>query len=84
MSAIFDLEQQMLDFANVTKDIDLVTKYFLDSSEWHDHISPKATDAMINKYLAIKELYEIKFNEMWETFDQVCKEYHENAKIRSA
>ena len=80
MSAIFDLEQQMLDFANVTKDIDLVTRYFLDSSEWNDHISPKATDAMINKYFAIKELYEIKFDEMWETFDQVCKEYHKRGK----
>ena len=82
--SIFDLEQQMLDFANVTKDIDLVTRYFMDSSEWHDHISPKASDAMINKYLAIKELYEIKFDEMWGAFDKVCKEYHENAKIRSA
>ena len=80
MSAIFDLEQQILDFSNVTNDIDLVTRYFMDGSEWHDHISPKASDAMINKYFAIKELYEIKFNEMWETFEQVSKEYHAKHK----
>ena len=49
----------------------------------NDHISPKATDAMINKYFAIKELYEIKFDEMWETFDQVCKEYHKRGKHES-
>jgi len=83
MSAIFDLEQQMLDFANVTKDIDLVTRYFLDSAEWNDHISPTASDAIINKYFAIKELYEIKFDSMWETFDQVCKEYHKRGKHES-
>ena len=80
MSAIFDLEQQILEFSNVTNDIDLVTRYFMDGSEWHDHISPKASDAMINKYFAIKELYEIKFNEMWETFEQVSKEYHAKHK----
>ena len=84
MSAIFDLEQQMLEFSNVTKDIDLVTRYLLDSAEWNDHISPKATDAMINMYFSIKELYEIKFDEMWETFDQVCKEYHKRGKNESS
>ena len=80
MSAIFDLEQQMLEFSNVTKDIDLVTRYFLDSSEWSDHISPTASDAMINKYFAIQELYEIKFDSMWETVDQGCKEDNKEGK----
>ena len=33
-------------------------------------------DDVMNKYFAIKELYELKFNQMWATFETVCKEYH--------
>jgi len=76
---IFDLEQQILDCWKVTDDIDLVTKHFVDSPEW-EGIDPKVCDALMNKYFAIKELYELKFNEMWESFETVCKEYHEARK----
>lgn len=83
--SIFDLEQQMLQFANVTEDIDLVTKHFIDSPDWgSSHFSPQACDAMMNKYFAIKELYELKFDEMWQTFETVCKEYHEAQRKASA
>jgi len=34
----------------------------------------------MNKYYAIKELYEIKFESMWTTFEEVCKEYHQNRR----
>jgi hypothetical protein len=37
---------------------------------------PELADAIMNKYFAIKELYEIKFDNMWDTFETVCKEYH--------
>jgi hypothetical protein len=72
---IFDLEQEMLQFANVTEEIELVTKYFLEDSKWED-MAPELADALMNKYLAIKDLYEIKFENMWHTFEEVCKEYH--------
>jgi len=72
---IFDLEQEMLQFANVTEEIELVTKYFLEDSKWED-MAPELADALMNKYLAIKDLYEIKFENMWHTFEDVCKEYH--------
>jgi len=70
MSAIFDLEQQMLECWNVTKDIDLVTRYLVDNSDGY------TDDDVMNKYFAIKDLYELKFEQMWDTFEQVCKEYH--------
>ena len=35
----------------------------------------------MNKYFAIKELYEIKFENMWDTFEDVCKEYHTARKL---
>ena len=72
---IFDLEEQMLAFANVTADIDLVTQHFV------DHSSGFSEDDVMNKYLAIKELYEIKFAKMWDTFDKVVKEYHERGNL---
>jgi len=74
-NSIFDLEQEMLQFANVTDDIERVTKYFIDNSKW-DSMHHELADAIMNKYFAIKELYEIKFDTMWDTFETVCKEYH--------
>jgi hypothetical protein len=70
MSAIFDLEQQMLECWNVTKDIELVTHHLVDHSDRY------SDDDIMNKYFAIKDLYELKFEQMWDTFEQVCKEYH--------
>ena len=77
---IFDLEQQILQFANVTDDIELVTKYFVEDPKW-ESMAPELADALMNKYLAIKDLYEIKFENMWHTFEDVCKEYHTAHKL---
>ena len=77
---IFDLEQQMLQFANVTEDIELVTKYFVEDLK-RESMAPELADALMNKYLGIKDLYEIKFENMWHTFEDVCKEYHTYRKL---
>ena len=79
-NSIFDLEQEMLQFANVTDDIDRVTKYFVESSDW-EGMNGRLADALMNKYFAIKELYEVKFETMWHTFEDVCKEYHIARKL---
>ena len=71
---IFDLEEQMLAFANVTADIDLVVKHLIDRQK------ECTEDDVMNKFMAIKDLYEIKFQQMWDTFDQVVKEYHERGQ----
>ena len=79
-NSIFDLEQEILQFANVTDDIERVTKYFVESSDW-EGMDGALTDAIMNKYFAIKELYEVKFETLWHTFDEVCKEYHIARKL---
>ena len=79
-NSIFDLEQEMLHFGNVTEDIERVTKYFIEDARW-ESMEPALADALMNKYFAIKELYEIKFNNMWDTFEDVCKEYHTAHKL---
>ena len=81
---IFDLEQQLQECWRVTDDIDLVTKHFVDSPDWDGyHFSPEACDAMMNKYFAIKELYELKFEQLWDTFELVCKDYWKHEKSSS-
>jgi len=76
---LFDLEQQLLDCWRVTDDIDLITKWFVDDPSW-EGMDPKVQDAMMNKYFAIKELYDLKFEQCWQTFEAVCQEWHEVRK----
>jgi len=59
MTAIFDLEQQMLEFANVTTDIEMLNRHFTEDPKW-EGMSGELCDAILNKYGAIQELYEIQ------------------------
>lgn len=79
MKNIFDLEQQILDCWKVTDDVDMVTKYFLDDPKFSD-VSGETWDELANKMLAIKELYDLKFDRMWKTFEQVSSDYHRATK----
>lgn len=76
---IFDLEQQIVECWNVINDIETVTKWFADDPAWKD-LDPKVCDAIMNKYFAIQELYELKFQKTWDTFEKVCSEYHSNRR----
>ena len=79
-NAIFELEQQILDCWKVTDDIKTVTKWFVDDPEW-EGMDPKLCDAIMNKYFAIQELYELKFENLWKTFESVCYDYHRYRKL---
>ena len=72
---ILDMEQQLQDCWKVTDDIKMVTKHFVDDPKW-EGMSAELTDAIMNKYFAIQELYELKFEQLWNTFEKVTKEYH--------
>lgn len=75
--SIFDLEQQLMEFSNITEDIDMITSHFINDTEWEgNHFSADAADALMNKYGGLKELYELKFRRLLHTFDKVFKEYH--------
>jgi len=76
---IFDLEQEIMDCWRVTEDVDMTTRHFVDSPKW-EGMDPKLCDALMNKYFGIKELYELKFDKLWNTFEKVCKEYHERGQ----
>ena len=80
--AIFDLEQEIMQCWHVVNDIDMITKHFVDDPAWAgDHFSAEATDALMNKYFAIKELYEVKFDHLFKTFEKVSEEYHRRGKL---
>jgi len=83
---IYDLEQEIMKCWNIIDDIDMITEYFVDSKDWAG-MDPKVCDALMNKYLGLKEVYEVRFNKLWDTFEQHAKEYHMNRreaeKIRS-
>lgn len=70
MSNIAELEQQIMECCNVTKDIEMVTRHLI------DHTDVYTDDDVMNKYMAIKDLYEIKFEALWRTFEDVTTEYH--------
>ena len=63
----FDLEQEIMDCWKVTEDISMVTKHFIDSPQWKG-MSAELADAIMNKYFAIAELYEVKFQNLFDTF----------------
>jgi len=66
----FDLEQQIMECWNIVEDIDVTTSHFVDNPKWA-HIPPDVCDALMNKFFAIKELYEIRFERLWETFGEL-------------
>jgi hypothetical protein len=76
---IFDLEQEIMKCWNITDDIDLITSHFVDSAEWAG-MDPKVCDALMNKYFGLKEVYDLKFQKLWDTFEEHAKEYHGNKK----
>lgn len=63
----FDLEQHIMKCWNVTEDVDLLYRTVLDGPEM-------TTDEISNALLGIKTLYEMKFNELFDTFEQLVHE----------
>jgi len=68
----FDLEQCIMDCWNVTDDIGMVTDYFVDNPKF-EHMPADITDAIMNKYLGIKELYEIRFQRLSDCFEDMIE-----------
>lgn len=62
----FDLEQQILDCWKVTDDIDILLEYVCDGENDQDYVA--------NVLLGIKNLYELKFDKMFNTFEKSIKD----------
>lgn len=78
-NAIFDLEQEILDCWRVVDDINDIYKFVGDDS-FFEGMDPKHTDKIMNLMLGLTELYSVKFDRTFRTFETVCREYHQANK----
>lgn len=66
MSTKLDLEQHILSCWNITKDIDLLMKGVLEKDMTPDEIS--------NFLLGLKTIYDMRFEETFDCFEQLLRE----------
>jgi len=69
MSDIQDLEQQIMNCWNVVEDM----KVYLAA----DHIED---DRVMNFLIGMAELYEVKFQNLWNAYEAFLQEYYSNKK----
>lgn len=72
MSDLFDLEQQILETWKVTDDINLLYANVMDKDMSKDDIA--------NTLLGIRHVYNMRYEQMWETFERMTKEFYEAKK----
>ena len=77
---IFDLEQQIMQCWNVVDDIKLVYHHFGDNPRF-EGLDPKAEDELMNLLLGLESMYQLKFDTLFRTFEDVCREYHRRGKM---
>ena len=59
----FDLEQEIMECWNVVKDIEL----------YYDSQESMCEDHRLNYLLGLQTMYELKFNKLWDTFEQCVR-----------
>jgi hypothetical protein len=62
----FDLEQEIMKCWNVTDDLDVLLSRYLDGPEM-------SVDEVSNVILGLSSLYQLKFQKLWDTFEQLLK-----------
>lgn len=62
----FDMEQEILDCWHVTDDIDVLMEAVMEKD--------LSTDNIVNVLLGMKDLYHLKFQRLFDTFEQCIKE----------
>jgi len=67
----FNLEQDIQQCWFITEDIDLLMEHILENPKYP--MSPEVEDFIANKLLGIRELYEMRFERLWDTFLQCYK-----------
>lgn len=65
MSTIQDLEQEVLRCWEVTQDLDLLAEVVNDGSDHTETVK------------GIKEVYELRFEKAWATYEKLVSEYYE-------
>mgnify|MGYP001471219377 CR=1 FL=1 len=62
----FDLEQDIHQCWYIVDDINMLMEYVLDNPKFT--MPPETEDVLANKLLGLKELYEMRFDRLWNTF----------------
>lgn len=78
MTKILDLEQQIMNCWGVVDDIDMLYKHFGDHPKFEGRWSAEAEDEIMNLMIGLKSIYQLKFQNMWECFEDVLQENHKN------
>jgi hypothetical protein len=66
----FDLEQEIMGCWNITSDINDVFEYVMNGD---GKLTPADRDRVANILLGMSQLYELKFNKLFNTFEQCVK-----------
>ena len=74
MEARFDLEQQIMDCWHITDDLDVLFEAILDKEIDRDKIA--------NIVLGLKDLYHLKFERTFDTFERMISEEHNSVPER--
>ena len=73
----FDLEQEIMNCWKVTNDIDSVAHFV-----GQINIDAKDQDALLNMLLGMKQLYDVKFEILFETFEELIRAGELNANLK--
>ena len=73
--SIVNLEQEIMKAWNVIDDIDLLYEYFGDDP-FFKGMDAKHVDKIMNCMLGLKSIYDVRFDKLFRTFEQVSKEYY--------
>lgn len=69
MTDRFDFEQQIMKCWNVTDDMDYIAQYVSNL-----HMDAKDQDKVMNMLFGLKDMYDVKFQYMFDTFEKMIKE----------
>ena len=72
---IFDLEQDIMNCWVLVDDVDLLYNY-IGEDPFFEGMYPNHQDKILNLLLGMKELYQMKYEKMFKSFEGVCSEYH--------
>jgi hypothetical protein len=73
---IFDLEQQIMGCWTVVDDIGEVCKHIGNDTGFAS-IEPEVEDEIMNLLLGLKSIYQMKFQNLQNSFEEHCEEFHE-------
>ena len=73
----FELEQQILDCWHVVDDLNILFESICDHPDFAG-MDAKHEDKISNMLLGMKELYQLKFERCFATYEKLLKEQHEH------